>query len=231
MLETIKLVLTDFLAHTDFYNWLKILSVLSVPAILIVTLLGLRQIKLVRKQVETSKKLILSSSKRESYKFTLEQCKIFSDKVVPLDHRINEYIKKKGITLFDKAILKNTDRGLKVDLKNIKIGDLAKLREIKPILSEIINSAEVFSLCFLKGIADEEVGFHSQGQYFIELAEHIAIIVSNSDKGLNQCKHIWPLYRRWKDRYEQEKLHFPKSEIEKKLQIKNSISLIKIKEA
>lgn len=199
-------------------NWLEVLYFGAGILVPILAAFALRQIQLAKDQLVVTKKIARTSAKRESYRAAIEQCEALSRLVVPVDFKIDKFIEENEVTFFEKAKFEFTEKGFRVDLAEVKDEDIEKLNEIAPLLSDLTNSLEVFAIYFLAGIAYEEIGFHSQGKYFVEKAEMVAKIVAVCDHGHDECQHIWPLHKKWKDRIEHQRLVIEKRKIDKKLE-------------
>lgn len=202
---------------TSVRNWLEVFYFGAGILLPIIAAFALRQIQLAKDQLRVTKEIARTSAKRESYRAAIEQCEALSKIVVPLDFKIDKFLEEHGVSYFEKAKFEPSEHGLRIDLAEIDDADLEKLNEIAPLLTDLINSLEVFAIYFLSGIAYEEIGFHSQGKYFVEKAEMVAKLLAVCKPGADECQHIWPLYKKWKDRIEHQRLVVEKKKIDAKL--------------
>ena len=141
------------------------------PILVIIALLGLRQIKEARNQVEESKKTRKISNLRESYKLASEQCQHYLTNIIPLQNILNNAIKTKGVEFFDKS---------KVDIKGDKfivIPFYKNEQEFNDVCDlptlEVFNSMEAFSLFFVSKLADDELGYRTVGLTFCSSVKFI----------------------------------------------------------
>ena len=171
-------------------------------------------------QLFLTKRTIQVSSERDAAKQSAIQIELFFNKIIPL---INEFtIKNKG---------KNYPTPMPLDWQfnheNVKKSfskkDIALYaKDFLAIADEwikIANSLEAMSIYFLKGIANEELGFSSIGwQYVNQIEEYYfyySVLRSNavSKEYLNSME----LYDLWRNRIRKTEFTFKKMDLEKRI--------------
>ena len=197
-------------------NILELIYFLSGPAILVVAIIGLKQITI-------SKENRQISSTREAYKLAADQCRIYVSEIIPLMNNLDKKIKAENIDYFEKSkvIIKNNRISVEPYIAD---GSLKKVDICLSELNDVWNHLETFSLFFASGIASEKVGFMSVGHTFVNNVKKILpFFIRVSNEG--EYQPIYTLFGIWHSRIEKEKLIRQKSEIEKKLKGNSEIIL------
>jgi hypothetical protein len=197
--------------------FLELISFASSPLILIVAFLGLRQLYFAQKQIDVAKDIFRKQSIRESFQISTNECRNFSEKIVPIIVKIEKFVKDNNITVFDDAKIIHGENGFKVDLTNVKEEQVVKFNEIKDELRDYLNGMELFALPFVSKIADANIGFLTMGAAFVEEAERMAVILPFIGATHDDYKAVYPVYFSWKARLEKMRLEKEKLEIEAKL--------------
>ena len=207
----------DPATFAEFKKWAEIIYFISGTGIFILACFGLRQITLAKNQIETSKDIFKTQSKRASFESAAQQCTEYSKNIIQLDHKISKFTKSNEITFFTDAKIEESGKGFRVNIQDVKKEDIQKFDEIADIVSSFINGIEGFSLYIISEIADEDIAFHSVGKAFIRHAEMAAKIMRFTNSSPEDTKAIWKLYFRWKKRIESQKLESEKKIIEDKI--------------
>ena len=202
---------------TQAKDWLEISYYISQIIIMILIAVGLRQLQLAKKQIETTKNIFKTQSKRAAVEAAVVECRHFANTIIPDRIALDKYCKENEITLFEDIKFSLTDDGFSINTKDLKEEDLEKIASAHDIINRLINSMESYALFFLSGVADEKIAFHSNAKAFIEMAEHIFKLFPICNVEEDDAEPIKTLYFMWQEKYENKKLKIKKDEIEKKL--------------
>lgn len=204
-------------------NILELIYFISGPALLIVAIYALRQIKEARNQVQETRKARLLSAKRESYKIAADKCSYYMETVIPLMNILDKEIDSKKVTYFEKSVVTKTSNSYKLKPANISKEEKETLFSLP--ITEVFNPLESFSLFFTSGVADEKVGYLTLGHTFCESVDSylpILIMLSSDQEHYN---NIMQLFTIWNTRKEREKLEADKQRIEKAISDKREITI------
>lgn len=197
--------------------WLEIAYFAAGILVPIAALLAVWQIRVAKAQLETTKELFKTQSKRNAFELAVNECRNFSDRLTPLVFELDKYIEESKLTIFEKAEITKSEDGIKVTLKDLDSAELEKLKAVKKQITEILNTLEAFALFFTTGVADENIGFHTVGGWFVHEAERAAKLLTVLNATQDDSKAIWVLYFRWEKRLEHFRLSKEKKNIEKRL--------------
>jgi len=186
---------------------------------------GLWQLKLAKDQLETSKNIFKTQSKRAAVEAAVVECRNFAETVIQESLALDRFCIKEGITYFDDVIFKKTDEGFSLDCKNVDNNDAEKLDGAEEIITKLMNGMEVYALFFLSGIADEGIAFHTNAKTFIELAETVFKIIPLCNIDKDDIKPVKTLYFMWHKKLEAKKLRIERKEIENKLSSYKEVNL------
>lgn len=204
------------LLFTEVRNWLEVLYFISGVVVMFLIGFGLRQLFLAKEQIETTKEIFKTQSRRAAVEAAVIECRVFSEAVVQTSLALDKYCKDNSITYFKDAVFTRTDDGFSVDISKTNHDDIEKLEGAEEIINRFINGLEAFSLFFLSGVADENIAFHTNAKTFIKLAEEaFKIFPICADK--DDAEPIKALYFMWHKKYEAKKLKIEQKEISKKL--------------
>jgi len=188
---------------------LEILYFLSGPTLVIVVVIGLRQLKI-------SKDISRISAKRESYRLAAEQCGYYFTHTIPLQNELDKSIRDKKVTFFNES--KVQINGGKIKIQYPKNTDLEQLINITPEILKVYNNMEAFSLFFISGVADDVIGFSSVGATFCyEVRKLLPDLMLSASKG-EHFKNIMKLFLLWDARLQAEGIMRDKKALEAKLQ-------------
>lgn len=198
-------------------NWLEIAYFVSQIFVMILIGFGLRQIQLAKSQIETTKDIFKTQSKRSAVEAAVVECRRFAETIIQDKLALDKFCDENSITYFEKAKFSMTENGFSVDPKDIDKNDLEKLAKANDLISRILNELEAYALFFLSGVADENIAFHTNAKTYIEITEHVFKlfpIINIEDDDLGPMKS---LYFMWSKKYEAKKLQIEQKKIEKKL--------------
>lgn len=198
-------------------QWAELFYFLSGIGLLVVAGFGLYQIKLTKDQLNNAKEIFRKQSVRASFEAAANECNRFSEKLIPIIAEFDKYLKDESITFFKDSVIEETDDGFRVNYEKINKDDLGKIFDRPELVNGIVNGVEGFSLYIISGVADDNIAFHTLGKIFVAEAERVSKILPFTGAEQEDCKAIWALYFRWKNRLEHQKLQVEKGEIEKRL--------------
>lgn len=187
---------------------LELLYFLCGPALVIVAIIGLRQLKILKDVARVS-------AKRESYRLAAEQCVYYADHVIPAQNELDEAIEARELTFFDES--KARIEGEKITIQYPKDIDFQKLTSISPQRGNAYNRMNAFSLFFVSGVADESVGFSSVGQTFCRNVKKLLPDIMLLNRAAKAYKNIIKLFLIWNARLQVESLMRDKEVLENKL--------------
>ncbi|WP_291716245.1 hypothetical protein [Limnobacter sp. CACIAM 66H1] len=197
--------------------WAEILYLLSGTGIFILACFGLRQLTLAKQQLETSKDIFKTQSKRASFESSAHQCNEYSKNITQLYHKLTKFAKENSITFFADAKIEEKENGIRVNISDVNKEHIEKLEEISDIVSAFINGIEGFSVYIISGIADEDTAFHTVGKVYVKHAEMVAKLTTFTNSTQEDNKQIWALYFKWKKRLENQRLETERKKIEEKI--------------
>ena len=223
-----KIVYDDIIKNPIQYNnirlLLEMLSYITSPLILLAALIGLiqlrfaqRQIKTMQDQITVEKETFKLQTIRESFQISANECRIFSEKIMPVIVQIDKFIEENKITILDDISLLETDKGFTVNLSKVKDDQVQLLKKIEDELRIYFNGMELFALLFTSRVANNKIGFLTMGSVFVIEVERMAKLLPLCNATQDDCKAIWPLYFDWKKRLQKLKLEKEISERESKL--------------
>lgn len=186
---------------------LEIVYLLSGPALVFLAYKALDQIKV-------TKELAQVSAKREAYKATADECKYYSEKIMPLINDLDSKVKN-----FDVQFL--TKSKVKVENNSISVSPFYKyehhekaMDEIYLELSAVINALSDFSTYFMSGVADEKLAFKSMSYTYCDTVKKYApVLVPLTTKE----DSTFQLFTIWNTRIEKEKALEEKKKLEEKI--------------
>jgi hypothetical protein len=150
-------------------------------------------------QLSIAKTTLNINSQREAAKLAVNQIDIYMTQIIPLQNKLYQTEKEKNIS---KIKLEIGD--FNSEFLTSKMGKeefIKSFRKRIPISSEVIsvlNVMEAFSVYFVKGIADEEIGFSSIGTTFIHSVENLYFdIASYNYEKTESFQNLIKLYEIW----------------------------------
>jgi hypothetical protein len=185
---------------------------------------GLRQLKLAkdqislaREQIETSKNIFKTQSRRASVEAAVIECRRFSETIVQDSLALDKFIDAHELTYFEKVKFEKIEKGFKIDISDINDGDVKKLAEAEELINRFINGLESHALYFLSGVADEEIAFHTNAKTYLEFCETAFKLFPILNASEEDAAPIKKLYFMWHEKYEAKRLRIEKSKIDAKL--------------
>ncbi len=175
--------------YSDFRSYLEVIYFISSPALLIVSIVALRQINVTVSSIEIT-------SKRDATKLAAEQCKQFFECMVPYSDELYNFEKKIGLKTYGSVTNIKDIKGSFSCTVNISQKVIDNLDELFPYLEKTLNAFEAFSMYLNSGVVEEELVFGSVGYTFCITIERLfpVIIYLSDDKYL---KNIIKLYNHW----------------------------------
>ncbi|MBT2920573.1 MULTISPECIES: hypothetical protein [Vibrio] len=194
---------------------LEILYLLSGPALVFLAYKALDQIKV-------AKELAKVSSKREAYKATADECKYYSEKIIPLINNLDSKVKKFDAQIFTKSEVKVENNSISVSPFYKYDHHETAMDEIYLDLSAVINALSDFSTYFMSGVADERLAFKSLSYTYCDTVKKYAPVliplVKNEDSTLQ-------LFIIWNTRIEKQKAIEEKKKLEEKIKKTTDITI------
>lgn len=202
----------------EIRNWLEVIYFASGIILMILAGLGLRQLHLAKEQIETTKKIFKTQSKRAAIEAAIIECKNFSESIVQTSIALDKYCEDNSITYFEDTLFIKTEDGFSIDPTKINPDDVSKLSNASDIINKFVNGLEGFALFFLSGVADEKIAFHVNAKTYLMLAEQAFKLFPIGDIEEDDLEPVKTLYFMWHKKYEAKKLKIEHTKISKKLQ-------------
>jgi len=197
-----------------FRSVLELIYFASGPLLLIVAIVGLRQLQIAK---DTNR----LHATRESLSLSAERCEHYLAHVIPVIDELYYAIEKNEIKFFSMAEV--TIDGEKVRIKhNCPIEEVTqefrKMNLIAPQLCAALNAMEAFAVFFTSRVADEKVAFSSVGHTYCKtVRKYLPDIIPISDQG-DHYNNLLKLFFMWNARIEEERLLRDRNKIESELQ-------------
>ena len=194
--------------------YFEIFYYLCTLGLLVVAIIGLRQIVLARKIAKIN-------TKRDSLKVAAEQCRNYADKIIPLANTL--FGKGENLNLIHSFSINVDKRKIYVKkTRNITSNDYKEFDKIFPDFVNLFNALESFCQYLTSGLADENNAYLCLGDSFLDMTTpFVPILVRQAQEGNMWCNtlRIYVLWhcRKQKDIVEQEQcfLNEKKSQLEK----------------
>lgn len=133
---------------------LELAYFLSGPALVVVAAIGLRQISVSRDIAKTS-------AKRDAYRLTAEQCKYYSESVIPLLNQLDVAIRDHDVQIFTKSNVEIEGDKIKIAPFTTYEGHAEGMAKIVKEFTAAYNALNAFSLFFISRLADERLAYSS----------------------------------------------------------------------
>ena len=202
--------LFDLCSWTNFRALLEALYFVSGVVLAAGLLIAIKQLK---QQKELSK----TQNRRDSFKIAAERCEHFGKEIVRMAIDLDKAFEADKVLLLKKCKVTRTDKGLKMESKDMTAADAAAANKHADKISILFNSIEGFSLFFFTGVADDKVGFLACGKCFVDLFEKHFPLYAMSDSLKDNALATQAIYYRWRERLIQKDLVAQKKDIEAKL--------------
>jgi len=187
--------------------FLELFYFLSGIAIAICAIIALKQLKI-------SKDAMKINAKRDSLKFTAEQCDNYIKNIHPLHIELNAQIEKYNVKLFE---------GWKVEIINDSIIFTNENNTVKndaqpvaEIITNTLDAMEAFSNYFIFELADEEMAYSSVSSSFIAVVEKLMPVIFHFIK-LGYYRNTVQLFALWKSRNDRHLLLINKEKLDEEL--------------
>ena len=202
---------------SEIRSWLELAYFVSQVLLMIIVLLGLRQLTLAKNQLVLSESIFRTQSKRQSVEAAVLECRRFSETIVLDCLALDQYCKKHDISYFDDVVFARTERGFTVDPSKAKKEDIVKIGEAGELLNKLINGMEAYALFFLSGVADEKIAYHCNAKTYVETAEHLFKLFPICNVDDEDAEPVKVLYMRWRKKREEADLKVQRAALDKKL--------------
>lgn len=198
-------------------NWLEVFYFASQVIVMFLVAFGLRQLQLTKRQIEITKEIFKTQSKRAAVEAAVVEGRRFADTLIQDKLALDKHCEENSISYFEDVALSISDDGFSINTKNVKESDLEKLSNATELINRILNGLESYALFFLSGVADENIAFHSNAKAYLELCGHMFKLFPILSVAEDDAEPIKALYFMWHKKYEAQKLKVEQQKIEKKL--------------
>lgn len=184
---------------------------------------GLRQLQLTREGIDLTRQLAEQGQARESLRLATEQCAYYGEHIVSAQQSFLEKIRKvngkyqhalQTVNLVEPSF---TVVGNTIQIPNFKLSDVQReMAELEPYV--FMNLLEGFSIFFVSGMANEEVGYYETAIPFIEQMQYfMPCFLATRMEGRGRYISAITLYERWQKRYITEHLTVIRDNIDKQI--------------
>jgi hypothetical protein len=172
-------------------------------------IIGIIQLRLLKKDLETK-------NKRTAIEKSLEYLNFFASHLLPSFNRFQGEFKKEVPEPVNTNNLKSDDFKLNIDdLPKEVIAEL--LVKEKLGLTDILNQLEFFSSAMLNGVAEEEMVYKPIANIYFEIIEAEHVLLSIHRSGGTPYENLMVLYDKWKKRKQVEDALLQKQAAELKI--------------
>jgi hypothetical protein len=184
---------------------------------------GLRQLELTREGIDLTRQLAQQGQARESLKLATEQCTYYGDHIVrasaPLIEKINKEPSKyqHAVQVANLVNPSFTVTGGNIQIPGFRPDDAqSEMAKLDPIV--FMNLLEGFSIFFVSGMADENVGYYETAIPFLEQMQFfMPCFLATRQAGRGRYISAVNLYERWQKRYITEHLTAIRDNIDKQI--------------
>lgn len=191
-----------------FKEILEFIYFLSGPALVFMAYKALEQIKVTRDIAKIN-------SKRESFQITAQECRHYSQNIIPLLDTLDKKIEELDVQIITKSKVIITDR--KIEIKPFFDYDHydESIEQLTPYLVKASNAISDFATFFISGIADESLAYRSLGRTYCNTIKQLAPLLIPLCQ--NNDDDVMTLFFIWNNRNEKQAALAEKKKIEKKL--------------
>lgn len=198
-------------------TWLELAYFVSGILTALLVAFGLRQLTLAKRQMETTKEIFRTQSRRASVEMAVVECRRFAETIIQDKLALDKFCRDNNVTFFEKATFKRTEEGFTVDVSDTDDGDIDKFKTAHELLNRILNGLEAHALFFLSGVADEDIAFLSIAKPYVNLCEQLFKLFPILNVEEEDAAPIKTLYFRWRKKQDAKKLEVERQAIDKKL--------------
>jgi hypothetical protein len=175
-------------------------------------------------QIKTTKEIAKTNSKREAYKVTIDECRHYTNEIIPLVNKLDKLVDEHKIEYISKSqVIAGYD-----SFRVIPFCEDPNHNEKFDIIIEdachLANKLEDFATFFTSGIADESLAYSSLAYTYCNTIKKYADLVTN-EPGEHHKDNVLKLFFIWNNRLEKEKLILDKAKIDAQIQINKDASI------
>lgn len=156
-------------------------------------------------QYKHSVKLAQTNERRAAVELAARECARYGSDLIKQLKQLADKIELSGCEYLKHCKLIKESQQLKLDTSAVTEEDRQKMREHSSETVCVVNSLEGFAIPFVRGVADDSVGFVECGRSFVTIFEKYfpLFCISNLQ---HYYKSSQTLYWRWRKQIEQEEL-------------------------
>jgi hypothetical protein len=190
---------------------IELIYYLSSIGLLIGVIVGLKQLKLMKKDFEVK-------NQRASIEKSIEYLNLFATEFIPIAGKVLLEIEKKNVKFYKGPINPDFRFDHNCNPSSKYIRDLLKA-SIECDAITVLNRFEYFSAAFISGLADEELAFIPLSRLYCEYIEQLYVVLCylRRDEDQNSFEYTVKLYNMWKKRLEKMKLEKKKSKLDEEI--------------
>jgi hypothetical protein len=186
---------------------LELLSFAANVGILIVAWKALEQLRIAKHDISTR-------VEREAAESSAAQLEFWAQKVIPLGRQLKEAFKEAGLPLqagtmerFDRAEMKSAPKSVQ-DYAAAMDKFLRTQAEARAMVVELCNLIEASAMCFMTGVANEEIAFRSLSEPYCQIIEELRPVycVHRTGQPISPFDYTVRLYRVWSQRRKKSEL-------------------------
>ena len=172
-------------------------------------------------QIKVTKDLAKINAKREAYKVTADECRYYSEKIIPLINTLDKKVDELGAQIFQKSVVKVGANSIEVKPFTNYIDHDDVIEKLTGEFVDVANALSGFSTYFVSGIADEKLAYNTLGRTYCNTVKKYAPLLVLISKENNSAIQLFVI---WSNRAIKDKALLEKRKIEEK--IKNTSEMI-----
>ncbi|EHP5031055.1 hypothetical protein KPM64_003660, partial [Vibrio cholerae] len=146
--------------QSSMKEWLEIAYYFAGIVVSIVAVLGLSQVRLLRKQItvakediQTTKSIARTNSRRAAIELAVSENRRFAETCIQASVKIRKFCTRNEVSYLQDILFERTENGFKLDTSNINAESTKKIVEIEEYINELVNGLESYALYFIGGVA------------------------------------------------------------------------------
>ncbi|AMF92960.1 hypothetical protein AL536_05745 [Vibrio fluvialis] len=211
--------------QSSMKEWLEIAYYFAGIVVSIVAVLGLSQVRLLRKQItvakediQTTKSIARTNSRRAAIELAVSENRRFAETCIQASVKIRKFCTRNEVSYLQDILFERTENGFKLDTSNINAESTKKMVEIEEYINELVNGLESYALYFIGGVADEKMGFLSNGKQYIATCELAFKFFPIADIEDDDFEAVKALYFKWRKMLKEKELRLKEKEIKAELE-------------
>ncbi len=146
-------------------------------------------------------------------KLAVSENRRFAETCIQASVKIRKFCTRNEVSYLQDILFERTENGFKLDTSNINAESTKKIVEIEEYINELVNGLESYALYFIGGVADEKMGFLSNGKQYIASCELAFKFFPIADVEDDDFEAVKALYFKWRKMLKEKELRLKEKEI------------------